>query len=198
MRRHWIDSFRAASTSVSVDSAGRTPHILVIAATEGLTSVAPARYFCRARLSFSDSAPTFDPRMAVFDPDNLHLTDFMDLATLQEIQDSFAAVAEVKATITDAQGNVLTQPTPTRAFLRRQRVLAETAANGGEDGVGAGSNPGPTAPPPAARQDQPQRDGAEYVAPIIVNDQRLGTIRMAANGTAVNIDEAKLISLGEK
>ena len=31
--------------------------------------------------------------MAVFDPDNLHLTDFMDLATLQEIQDSFAAVA---------------------------------------------------------------------------------------------------------
>src|SRR4051812_39392949 len=189
MRRHWIDSFRAASTSVSVDSAGRTPHILVIAATEGLTSVAPARYFCRARLSFSDSAPTFDPRMAVFDPDNLHLTDFMDLATLQEIQDSFAAVAEVKATITDAQGNVLTQPTPTRAFLRRQRVLAETAAGGGDEGLSAG---GPTAPPPAAAPDQPQRDGAEYVAPIIVNDQRLGTIRMAANGTLVNIDEAKL------
>src|SRR3954451_20188837 len=133
--------------------------------------------------------------MAVFDPDNLHLTDFMDLATLQEIQDSFAAVAEVKATITDAQGNVLTQPTPTRAFLRRQRVLADTAAGGGDEGLSAG---GPTAPPPAPARDQPQRDGAEYVAPIIVNDQRLGTIRMAANGTLVNIDEAKLTSLGEK
>src|SRR3982750_2065280 len=133
--------------------------------------------------------------MAVFDPDNLHLTDFMDLATLQEIQDSFAAVAEVKATITDAQGNVLTQPTPTRAFLRRQRVLAETAAGGGDEGLSAS---GLTASPPPPAQDQPQRDGAEYVAPIIVNDQRLGTIRMAANGTLVNIDEAKLTNLGEK
>jgi sigma-B regulation protein RsbU (phosphoserine phosphatase) len=136
--------------------------------------------------------------MAVFDPDNLHLTDFMDLATLQEIQDSFAAVAEVKATITDAQGNVLTQPTPTRAFLRRQRVLAETAADGGENGFSAGSGSGLPAQSTAAPQDQPQREGAEYVAPIIVNDQRLGTIRMAANGTPVNIDEAKLAALGEK
>ena len=48
------------------------------------------------------------------DPDKLHLTDFLDLATLQEIQDGFAAIANVKAIITDAEGNVLTQPTPTR------------------------------------------------------------------------------------
>ena len=47
--------------------------------------------------------------MPVFDPDHLKLTDFMDLPTLQEIQDSFAAVANVKATITDADGRVLTQ-----------------------------------------------------------------------------------------
>src|SRR5438270_10729184 len=102
-------------------------------------------------------------------PDNLHLTDFMDLPTLQEIQDSFAAVADVKATITDALGNVLTQPTPTREFLRRQRVLAE-------DG------------------EQPQREGAEFVAPIMVNNQRLGTIRMAASGSSANsYDEDKLL-----
>ena len=50
--------------------------------------------------------------MSEFDPDNLRLTDFLDLATLQEIQDSFAAVANVKATITDAAGERLTQPTP--------------------------------------------------------------------------------------
>src|SRR5438128_6667952 len=99
-------------------------------------------------------------RMSLLDPDNLKLTDFMDLPTLQEIQDSFAAVANVKAFITDAQGNLLTQPTPTKDFLRRQRAIeaADDAANG--DGG-------------------PQKEGAEYVAPIIVNNQRLGTLRMA-------------------
>src|SRR3954468_19583495 len=114
--------------------------------------------------------------MAVFDPDNLHLTDFMDLATLQEIQDSFAAVAEVKATITDAAGRVLTQPTPTREFLRRQRVLADAALN---------AAPAAADGPPLGPGGQPQREGAEYVAPIVVNDQRLGTIRMAASGSAL-------------
>src|SRR4051812_16910997 len=56
--------------------------------------------------------------------ERLRLTDFMDLPTLQEIQDSFAAVADVKATITDAAGNVLTQPTPTDSFVKRTRALA--------------------------------------------------------------------------
>jgi len=107
-----------------------------------------------------------------FDPDNLKLTDFMDLPTLQEIQDSFAAVAQVKATITDALGNVLTQPTPTREFLRRQSALAEA--------------------------DQFQREGAEFVAPIIVNNQRLGTIRMSSRAPSASIDEEKLAALAAR
>src|SRR3954453_1100089 len=128
--------------------------------------------------------------MAVFDPDNLHLTDFMDLATLQEIQDSFAAVAEVKATITAAACRVVTQPTPTRDFLRRQRVLADAALNAAptsDDGSSSGG------------AGQPQREGAEYVAPIVVNDQRLGTIRMAASGSALwTLDESKVAGLAQK
>ena len=45
----------------------------------------------------------------------------------------------------------------------------------------------------------PQREGREYVAPIMVNDQRLGTIRMtASDGTASSIDETKLASLAQK
>jgi serine phosphatase RsbU (regulator of sigma subunit) len=119
--------------------------------------------------------------MAEASSDNLHLTDFMDLATLQEIQDSFAAVADVKATITDAAGNVLTQPTPTASFIKRQRALADA--------------------PPAmvVRDGKLSREGAEYVAPIIVNEQRLGTLRMSANGSAgAGADEAKLASLAEK
>lgn len=108
------------------------------------------------------------------DPENLKLTDFMDLPTLQEIQDSFAAVASVKATITDADGNVLTQPTPTREFLRRQKVLSDEG-------------------------DQPQREGAEFIAPIVVNNQRLGTIRMSAGAASVNgYDEEKLATAAAK
>ena len=109
-----------------------------------------------------------------FDADNLKLTDFMDLPTLQEIQDNFAAVADVKATITDAAGNVLTQPTPTREFLRRQKALAEAG-------------------------EQPQREGAEFIAPIIVNNQRLGTIRMSASAATSNgHDEDRLVALATK
>ena len=129
--------------------------------------------------------------------DNLRLTDFMDLATLQEIQDSFAAVADVKAVITDAMGNLLTQPTPAPSFLRRQRALAETAR------AVAGLAPVGGAPPAVPLVDEsdndhgPQREGAEYVAPIIVNEQRLGTIRMSARA-GPGVDEAKLSSLAEK
>jgi sigma-B regulation protein RsbU (phosphoserine phosphatase) len=115
--------------------------------------------------------------MPDFDPDNLRLTDFLDLATLQEIQDSFAAVANVKAVITDAAGDRLTEPAPTREFLRRQRAIAA-----------AEDNP-----------DMPQKEGAEYVAPIMVNNQRLGTLRMTATRDgALPIDDARLAALSEK
>ena len=101
------------------------------------------------------------PNMPELESDNLRLTDFLDLPTLQEIQDSFAAVADVRAVITDADGNRLTQPTPTSAFLRRQRTLA------------------------AEGEQQPQKEGAEYVAPIIVNDRQVGMIRMVARSVPV-------------
>lgn len=115
--------------------------------------------------------------MATFDLENLRLTDFMDLPTLQEIQDSFAAVANVKATITDAAGNVLTQPNPTKDFLHRQRTIEA-----------------------AEESDGPQKEGREYVAPIMVNNQRLGTIRMSASasGAASMLDDTKLVAMAEK
>ncbi|MDP9173202.1 MAG: SpoIIE family protein phosphatase [Planctomycetota bacterium] len=114
--------------------------------------------------------------MPAFDTDHLKLTDFLDLGTLQEIQDSFAAVANMKATITDASGAMLTQATPTNEFLKRQRAIA--AAEEAQDG--------------------PQKAGTEYVAPIIVNNQRLGTIRMTTLPASSSLDEAKLASLAEK
>src|ERR671921_516227 len=104
--------------------------------------------------------------MSELQPDNLRLTDFMDVQTLQEIQDSFAAVANVKAIITDALGNRLTQPVPTSDFLKRQQTLA-AAEDAGAEG--------------------PMKEGREYVAPIIVGGQRLGTIRMVSNGTMLGL-----------
>jgi sigma-B regulation protein RsbU (phosphoserine phosphatase) len=121
--------------------------------------------------------------MPDLDPDNLHLTDFMDLPTLQEIQDSFAAVANVKAIITDAEGKVLTSPNPTKEFLVRQKTLEAEEENLEAATIAA---PGP------------QKEGREYVAPIIVNNQRLGTIRMAANGALPGIDDSKLTAWAEK
>ncbi|MGN6506275.1 MAG: SpoIIE family protein phosphatase, partial [Tepidisphaeraceae bacterium] len=104
------------------------------------------------------------------------LTDFMDVPTLQEIQDSFAAVANVRATITDANGTVLTQPNPTRDFVERQDAIAKA-----EDEV------------PEA-----QKQGREYVAPIIVQGKKLGTIRMAIGATSRSIDDASLAKLAER
>jgi hypothetical protein len=92
--------------------------------------------------------------MSELQNENLRLTDFMDVQTLQEIQDSFAAVANVKAIITDADGNRLTQPAPTREFLKRQQTLADAEEMSSADG--------------------PTKEGREYNAPIIVGGKRPG------------------------
>jgi serine phosphatase RsbU (regulator of sigma subunit) len=110
------------------------------------------------------------------DPEKLRLTDFLDVATLQEIQDSFTAVARVQAIIADADGTVLTQPAPTEEFLRRQRALAENGGNNSHENV--------------------------LFAPIIVNDQQLGTLRMSINGSAADadhgLDDEKLAALSRR
>ena len=116
--------------------------------------------------------------MSELQQENLRLTDFMDVQTLQEIQDSFAAVANVKAIITDADGNRLTQPTPTKEFLKRQQTLAAA-----EEMVSA---------------DGPTKEGREYSAPIIVAGKRLGTIRMLPNGSLPGVEDGKLAHLAEK
>lgn len=105
----------------------------------------------------------------------LKLTDFVDRAILQEIQDAFAAVASVRAAIYDADGQPLTQPTPSREFLARQRSIAETEAT----------------------LEGPQKAGREYVAPIQIGQHRFGTIRMKPLGGG-DVDEAKLAHLAER
>jgi sigma-B regulation protein RsbU (phosphoserine phosphatase) len=125
------------------------------------------------------------------EPDQLSLTDFLDLGTLQEIQDSFASLAAVRAHITDADGRPLTQPAPTSDFLRRQRAIAAAEAKAESD----------TSQQQSAQQG-PAKEGREYVAPIIVNNQRLGLLRMTPPSStslaALGLDEQRLQALAEK
>src|SRR3954463_10361601 len=100
--------------------------------------------------------------MHSLESDKLRLTDFMDLPTLQEIQDSFAAVANVKAIITDADGNVLTSPNPTTEFLKRQQTLAaaEEADPSATESYVPGTAPtGSGAPPAGQAATGPQKEG---------------------------------------
>ena len=106
----------------------------------------------------------------------LRLTDFMDLAALQEIQDGFAAIANVKAIITDPDGNRLTSPDPTNSFLLKRDVIATQ-----EESV-----------------PETQRVGREYVANIRVGNQQLGMIRMRGGSDSVQLDDDRAARLGTR
>ena len=81
------------------------------------------------------------------------LTDYIDAATLQDIQDSLASVARVKATILDSQGVPLTHTTVSKRFQTRSAAIAASHSAKGDTAL-----------------DQP------FSAPIVVRGQRLGSI----------------------
>ena len=95
------------------------------------------------------------PARAVGGRAALKLTEFLDLATLQDIQDSLAMVAQVKATILDTAGQALTQTTVSERFSSRSAAIVASRKQKGDTDL-----------------DQP------FSAPIIVNDEKLGTIVM--------------------
>jgi sigma-B regulation protein RsbU (phosphoserine phosphatase) len=85
----------------------------------------------------------------------MKLTEFLDLATLQDIQDSLAMVAQVKASILDNAGMPLTQTTVSDRFSNRSAAIA------------------------AARRQKGDLDlNQPFAAPIIVNDVKIGSIVM--------------------
>ena len=81
----------------------------------------------------------------------LSLTDFLDVETLQEIQDSFTAVTRLSATILDAEGQPVTAPTDTRRRTASDRMLEQLIS------------------PDTDEQ-------GRYLAPIVVEGQQLGSI----------------------
>lgn len=103
------------------------------------------------------------------------LTDYVDSATLQDIQDSLASVARVKATILDAAGVPLTHTTVSKRFQTRSAAIAASHRNKEGD----------------AGLDQP------FSAPIVVRGRRLGSI-VIEPAKAAPVRAAAINDLAEK
>jgi sigma-B regulation protein RsbU (phosphoserine phosphatase) len=104
----------------------------------------------------------------------MKLTEFLDLATLQDIQDSLAMVAQVKASILDVTGTPLTQTTVSERFSNRSAAIVAARKQKGDTNL-----------------DQP------FAAPIIVNDTKIGTIVMEP-AKAVPIKSSQITKLAKK
>ena len=104
----------------------------------------------------------------------MKLTEFLDLATLQDIQDSLAMVAQVKASILDTSGAPLTQTTVSERFANRSAAIVAARKQKGDSNL-----------------DQP------FAAPIIVNDVKLGTIVMEP-AKAVPIKSSQITKLAKR
>lgn len=90
----------------------------------------------------------------------LSLTDFMDIETLQEVQDSFTALTQFSTIFLDADGQPVTQPTDANRRLKSDRVLDFLLTD-----------------------DLPtiENGNGGYVAPIVVEGQVLGSITVATS-----------------
>ena len=104
------------------------------------------------------------------------LTDFVDLETLQSLQDGFARLTGISASIRNPDGEPITRPTEQPAFCGLMQSCPSGAAACRESHAGA------------ARSIQEKASGEElvlhechaglsqYVAPIVVSGKQLGTI----------------------
>jgi len=104
----------------------------------------------------ADSAPfsashTGDPQRPGAPP--LSLVDFLDLNTLQQIQDSFTAVTRLEASILDREGEAVTRPTDPERQAASDSALEQLIVT---------------------EQDEDGR----FVAPIMVEGQPLGSITL--------------------
>ena len=113
------------------------------------------------------------------------LTDFVDRQTLQEIQDAFSAVTQLRATILDDAGLPVTKPTDTeRRFasdLAFEQLVDVVLGDGTDEAHGGDAD---------VDEDQPR-----FVAPISVGGVQIGAI--AIEPGSVDADPARLDVLDE-
>jgi len=97
----------------------------------------------------------------------LTLTDFLDGDMLQEVQDSFTAIAGVRTTFLDADGRPVTVPTDTRRRVEGDLAFKQLI-DADEDIAGDG----------------------RFTAPIVVEGQALGSIVIERKADATPVNEA--------
>jgi len=102
-------------------------------------------------VSLADVSHAGDPNKPAAPP--LSLVDFLDIDTLQEIQDSFSAVTRLEASILDRQDNPVTRQTDTRHRAESDHLLEHLIWT---------------------EQDEHGR----FRAPIMVEGQQLGSITL--------------------
>jgi len=135
---------------------------------------APARVTSEMKEAGAASGESSKPQAGATGQPAVRLTEFLDLATLQDIQDSLAMVAQVKATILDNNGQALTQTTVSERFSTRSAAIAAARKQRGDTNL-----------------DQP------FAAPIIVNEVKLGTIVMEP-AKAAPIKNSQVTKLAKK
>lgn len=109
------------------------------------------------------AAPTAPP---------LALTDFVDLATLQEVQDAFSSVTRLRTTILDAQGQPVTLPTDTARRYQSDLVFEQLID-----------------------LDDPGSGEPRFQAPIAVEGQTLGTIVLEPTEAGEDLSEPRFETL---
>lgn len=103
----------------------------------------------------------------------INLTDFLDIQTLQELQDSFSDFTHFTTVIRDAKGTPLTTPTDTLQRSRGDALLEQLIS--------------------------PDDAGTRLTAPIIVDGREVGSVNIEATCTlAHRPDRAKLEQLAVK
>ncbi len=117
----------------------------------------------RGRRRRTRAAPAGDSPSAP----KLSLTDFLDVTTLQEVQDGFTAVTRLATVIRDAEGKRLTSVTRSQQRAASDEVLDQLLADAPDEGP--------------------------LVAPIKVEGQSLGSIAIESDDDAplVALDEAR-------
>ncbi|MCE9590686.1 MAG: SpoIIE family protein phosphatase [Planctomycetes bacterium] len=135
-----------------------------------LPAQAPAPGTAAGPAPTAPAAPATPPAPIASPPS---LTDFLDLPTLQELQDNFAVLAHLKTVIRDAQGNPLTAPTDTTGRSRSDALLEELIG--------------------------PDDAGEQLHAPIIVEGRELGSVSIeSAERPEHEPDRDRLIELCER
>ncbi|MEX2216670.1 MAG: SpoIIE family protein phosphatase [Phycisphaeraceae bacterium] len=148
---------QAPGQAPAVAPAGSDPHRA--ARRPGSLIASPVKVILNPTDSIANNPPADDSQVAAAVPLRLSLTDFVNLDTLQEIQDSFTALTHFSTSILDADGNPVTRPTDAASLAKSDRVV---------DFLLAGDVPTDTA-------------AGGYVAPIVVENQVLGSITVEAS-----------------